>query len=67
MYAPSRRANVSQSTSDVLVDWGQWPTWVVVVVVVAVVVVAKYKVKLIPLSLTEPWRGAFMSPLCAEH
>ena len=62
MYAPNRRANVSQSTSDVLVDWGQWPTWVVVVVVVA-----KYKVKLIPLSLTEPRRGAFMSPLCAEY
>ena len=66
MYAPSRRANVSQSTSHLFVDWGQWPTWVVVVVVV-VVLVAKGKVKLIPLFLTEPRRGAFMSPLCAEY
>ena len=64
MYAPSRRANVSQSTSDLFVDWEQWPTWVVVVVVV---LVAKNKVKLIPLFLTEPRRGALMSPLCAEY
>ena len=48
-------------TNHVFVDWEPWPTWVVVVVV------AKYKVKLIRLFLTEPRRGAFMSPLCAEH
>ena len=64
MYAPSRRANVSQSTSHLFVDWGQWPTWVVVVVVV---VVDKYKVKLTRLFLTEPRRGALMSPLCAGY
>ena len=63
MYAPSRRVKVSQSTSELFVDWGQWPTWVVVVVVV----VDKYNVKLIRVFLTEPRRGAFMSPLYAEY
>ena len=52
-----------QSNQDIPCIFGEGGGWWVVVVVV----VATYKVKVIRLVLTEPRRGAFMSPLCAEY